>query len=161
MATRPQQALNLRAAHASDAAEIASISRQQIEYGLNWRWTTTRVKQHIANPEVMVLVASVAGVMQGFAIMKFAEEESHLLLLAVQPKSRRTGIGTAMLNWLEKSCRTAGIEQVRVEVRASNPPARKFYERRGYRLIGELSGYYDRREAALVMARRVNEKTAT
>lgn len=98
--------------------------------------------------------------MQGFAIMKFAEEKAHLLLLAVQPKSRREGIGTAMLNWLEKSCGTAGIQHVQLEVRASNPPARKFYERRGYRLIGELTGYYDRSEAALVMGRRINEIVA-
>ena len=104
----------------------------------------------------MVLVASVAGVLEGFAIMKFHDEEAHLFLLAVEPKSRRSGIGRALVKWLEKSCRTAGIRSIRLEVRASNADARAFYENLGYRLVGEVAGYYDKREAAVVMSRSLD-----
>ncbi len=152
-----KEPLILRAAHSSEAAEIASISRQQVEYGLHWRWTPARVKRCILDKETMVLIASMGGVLQGFAIMKFNDETAHLLLFAVQPKMRRIGVGSAMLNWLEKSCVTAGIQQVRLEVRASNQSARKFYERFGYRLVGQVAAYYDRRETAVVMGRAVND----
>ena len=101
----------------------------------------------------MALVASVDGVFEGFAIMKFHDQEAHLLLLAVEPKSRRTGIGRALVKWLEKSCRTAGIQNIRVEVRAANTTARTFYENLGFRLVEEIAGYYDKRESAVVMAR--------
>jgi len=143
--------LRLRAAHTSEAREIASISRQQVEYGLNWRWTPARVKRYIADPESMVLVASRGGVIQGFAIMKFADDAAHLLLLAVQPKTRREGVGTELLTWLEKSCDTAGILDVRLEVRASNDMAKQFYASLGYQLVDRMNAYYDNREAAVVM----------
>jgi ribosomal-protein-alanine N-acetyltransferase len=156
-----ERSFTLRTAHISDASEIASMSRQQVEYGLHWRWTRDRVKRHIRDVETTVVVASQAGVLQGFAIMKFRDVSAHLLLLAVQPKIRRRGIGSAMLDWLESSCATAGIRQVRLEVRADNGPARKFYEHMGYRQVGHLAAYYDQREAAVVMGRTINEKIAS
>ena len=145
--------LVLRPAHSSEAAAIATMSRLQIEYGLNWRWTPRRIRRAIQNPETMVLVASVDGVIEGFAIMKFNDEDAHLLLLAVQPGARKAGIGRAMVEWLEKSCRTAGLRHIRLEVRVSNEPARLFYERLGYRLVSQVAGYYEKREAAAVMAK--------
>lgn len=153
-----QESVILRAAHATEAAEIASISRQHIEYGLNWRWTPARVKRYIKDRETMVLVATQRGVLVGFAIMKFNDNKAHLLLLAVQPKSRRQGIGSSMLCWLEKSCCAAGIEQIRLEVRANNRSARRFYEQLEYRLMGQMPAYYDREEAAIIMQRAITEK---
>ena len=145
------ESLVLRAAHISEAGTIASMSRLLVEHGLNWRWTLARVSRSIKDKETMVLVASSNGVLSGFAIMKFRDEESHLFLLAVEPKMQRTGIGAALLAWLEKSCRTAGMQRIQIEVRASNEKARKFYERSGFRVVGQETGYYDKRETAVVM----------
>lgn len=147
------ESMALRAAHASEAAAIAAMSRLHIEYGLTWRWRPSRIKKMISDPETMVLVASVRGDLAGFAIMKFGDEDAHLFLLAVHPRFRRQGIGRTMAGWLEKSCRTAGIQRIRLEVRTSNQVARKFYERLGYRFVAQVAGYYDRRESATIMAR--------
>lgn len=147
--------LVLRAAHRSEARLIATMSRLQIEYGLNWRWTTAKVRRQIDDKETMVLVASVNGVLEGFAIMKFGDMDAHLLLFAVEPKSRRTGIGTALLRWLVSSCQTAGIEKIQVEVRNSNENAIRFYEKRGFRFHKKLVAYYDGREPAVVMTREL------
>jgi len=147
------ESLVLRAAHVSEAGAISSMSRLLVEHGLNWRWTAARVKRSIRDRETIVLVASIDGVLSGFAIMKFRDEASHLFLLAVAPQLQRTGIGTALLAWLEKSCRTAGMRHIRVELRANNSNARKFYERAGFRFIGQVAGYYDNREAAIVMVK--------
>lgn len=151
------ESLVLRAAHVSEASAIASMSRLLVEHGLDWRWTPSRVRRSIQDKETMVLVASVDGRLSGFAIMKFRDEESHLFLLAVAPKAQRAGIGRALLAWLEKSCRTAGMRHIRVEVRAGNLQARKFYERFGFRFIGQIVGYYDRRESAIVMVKSLIE----
>lgn len=132
------------------------MSRLHIEYGLNWRWTPAKVKRHIKDKDTMVLIASKDGVIAGFAIMRFGEDQAHLFLLAVQPEFRRSGIGRSMMEWLEKSCRTAGIQAVRLEVRASNRVAMRFYRKLGYRMLARVAGYYDRREAAAVMAHRLN-----
>ncbi len=129
------------------------MSRLHIEYGLNWRWTPARVRHHIKDKDTMVLIASRDEEIAGFAIMRFGDDQAHLFLLAVQPEYRRTGIGRSMMAWLEKSCRTAGIQAVRLEVRSSNRVAMRFYQRLGYRLLGKVAGYYDRRESAVIMAR--------
>ncbi len=133
------------------------MSRLHIEYGLHWRWTPAKVKRHIRDKDTMVLVASRDGVIAGFAIMRFGDDQAHLFLLAVQPEYRRTGIGRLMMQWLEKTCRSAGIQQVRLEVRASNRDAMQFYGDLGYRFLGKVAGYYDRRESAAIMAKSLNE----
>lgn len=145
------ESLVLRAAHVSEARAIASMSRLLVEHGLHWRWTPGRVKRSIRDKETMVLVASIDGVLSGFAIMKFRDEESHLFLLAVEPRMQRAGIGAKLLAWLEKSCRTAGMRQIRAEVRAGNHKARAFYERSGFSFVGQMAAYYDKREPASVM----------
>ena len=152
------QSLILRAAHISEARAIASMSRLLVEHGLNWRWTPARVRQSIKDKETIVLVASIDGRLSGFAIMKFRDADSHLFLLAVAAKMQRTGIGNALLAWLEKSCRTAGMRHIRVEVRANNHTARNFYARSGYRFIGQVAGYYDKREPAVVMVKTLARK---
>ena len=129
------------------------MSRALIEHGLNWRWTPAKVRRTIRDRDTMVLVADVRGRIAGFAIMKFRNVDSHLYLLAVTPDRQRRGIGRAMLAWLEKSCRTAGIQRIRVEVRSNNMGARRFYEGSGFRLVGRIAGYYERRESATVMVK--------
>ncbi|MFQ6005191.1 MAG: GNAT family N-acetyltransferase [Woeseia sp.] len=145
--------IRFRAAHPSEARTLAAMSRLHIEHGLNWRWTPAKVRRHIRDRETMVLVASIDGVTAGFAIMRFGDIHAHLFLLAVRPEFRRQGIGRSMMRWLEKSCRTAGIRQVRLEVRASNLGGRQFYRRLGYRFVGQVGGYYDGIEAAVILAR--------
>ncbi len=133
------------------------MSRLHIEYGLDWRWTPAKVRRHVRDKETMVLIASNEGSIAGFAIMRFGDDQAHLFLLAVQPEYRRSGLGRSMMQWLEKSCRTAGIQTVRLEVRVSNKAALRFYRKLGYRVIARVAGYYDRREAAAIMARNLNE----
>jgi ribosomal-protein-alanine N-acetyltransferase len=149
----PPNGLRFRTAHRSEARLIASLSRLHVEHGLRWRWTPAKVRRQIDDPDCVVLIASFSGDITGFAIMHFGDRDAHLLLLAVQPLHRRHGIGRALLEWLEKSCRIAGIESIRLEVRAGNQPARAFYRACGFRDLTRISGYYDRQEAAIAMTK--------
>ena len=155
-----KETVTLRQAHSSEAAAIAALSRLHIEYGLRWRWTPSRVRRSIDDEETIVLVATLGGDLAGFAIMKFGDLNAHLHLLAVEPKQRRAGIGRAMMLWLERSCRTAGMQHIRLEVRESNRPACQFYESHGYAELGRISAYYDREETALVFAKNLTRSVA-
>ncbi len=150
-----KETATLRLAHTSEAAAIAAMSRLHVEHGLRWRWTPARVRRAIAHAETVVLVATFRGDIAGFAIMRFGDLEAHLHLLAVEPRRRRSGIGRAMIEWLEKSCDTAGIRQIRLEVRARNEAARHFYRSLGYRHLGQIPGYYDRSETAVLLGKRL------
>lgn len=144
----------IRPAHASEAGAIAQLSRLHVEYGLRWRWTPRRVRSAIRDPETVVLVGMRDGEFAGFAIMRFGDEDAHLHLLAVEPEHRRLGVARALVAWLERSCLTAGMREIRLEVRSENLGARRFYERYGFALKGRIDGYYDRREEALVYCKR-------
>jgi len=145
--------LTLRLATRDDAQTIAQLSRDRIELGLGWSWTTPRVLRSIRDRETNVVVAVDGGVPLGFGIMKYHDEEAHLLLLAVRAERARQGIGTGLVAWLERSALIAGVAQVHLEARAGNAGARAFYQRLGYREIQSLPGYYQGREACVRMVR--------
>ncbi|HEX5020547.1 MAG TPA: GNAT family N-acetyltransferase [Candidatus Binatia bacterium] len=140
-------------ARPADAATIANLSRELIEYGLRWRWTPMRVAASIHDSDVNVLVACVRDNIAGFAIMRYRDDDAHLDLLAVAPPYRRAGVGRRLLEWLEKCAVVAGIFSVALEVRAANEGAQLFYQRMGYRTLVHLPGYYQGVEAALRMVR--------
>jgi ribosomal-protein-alanine acetyltransferase len=143
--------IRLSLARWDDAADIAEMSRCHIEHGLPWSWNEARILRSIADRESAVLVARERRRLAGFAIMEFHDEHAHLNLLAVQPGYRRRGIGVRLIEWLESSARTAGTFLVRLELRAGNEAARKFYSKLGYREVGQRRGYYSGREDAICM----------
>lgn len=151
--------LSLRLARLADADSIANLSRDLIEYGLNWRWTPVRVAASIRAANVNVLVASMHEEIAGFAIMRYGDDDAHLDLLAVAPPYRRSGIGRQMMEWLEECAIVAGIFNVDLEVRAGNEEAQLFYARMGYRTLVQLPGYYQGVEAALRMGRDLSRRS--
>jgi len=145
----------LSLAKVGDAAAIASMSRELIEYDLNWRWTEQRVAASIRAANTNVVVARIDGRVIGFAIMKYGDRVAHLNLLAVAPEYRRAGVGRQLLKWLERCAAVAGNVAISLEVRAANTGAQRFYESMGYRILVRLPGYYQGVEAALRMGRRL------
>jgi ribosomal-protein-alanine N-acetyltransferase len=143
----------LRLATRTDAAGIAALSRDRIEQGLGWSWTAPRVLRSIRDPAANVVVAHRSGRMLGFGIMKYHDDEAHLLLLAVHVGASRRGVGSALVAWLERSALAAGIGQVYLEARLANGAARAFYARLGYREIQTLPGYYQGVEACVRLAK--------
>lgn len=140
-------------ARLSDADAISNLSRWLIEAGLQPTWTPARVTWHIRDPESTVLIAKEYGRLVGFAIMQFRETNAHLNLLGVLPARQRSGVGRRLLNWLEVTAMTAGTFLIKLEVRANNTVAQKFYEAMGYRQFDIVSGYYEGREDAVRMSR--------
>jgi ribosomal-protein-alanine N-acetyltransferase len=145
--------VQLRLATLADAAQIAVMSRQLIETGLDWSWTPSRVTRNLRRPEIAGFVAHLGSRMVGFALMHFGDEEANLNLLAVHPRHQGEGIGRRMVEWLEASALVAGISVIYLQVRASNRAAQAFYRKLGYRKVSHMAGYYSGREAALCMAR--------
>ena len=142
-------------ARIADAREIAEMSRDLIEQGLTWSWTPARVQHFITGPESSVVVARRDLNIAAFAIMHFGDEVAHLNLLAVAPEHRRQGIGRQLMSWLTKTAVEAGVFRINLELRTRNEPARLFYEGLGFDELGIVQGYYQGREAALRMSRRL------
>lgn len=129
------------------------MSRDLIEQGLGWSWTQQRVLRSIRDRETNVAVACDANRLVGFGIMKYKDEEGHLLLLAVRDSHRRRGIGTALMAWFERTALVAGIGVIQLEARLANEDARAFYRRLGYNEIKVVRGYYCGVESAVRLAK--------
>lgn len=123
----------VRLARRSDAAAIAALSRDEIEHGLPWRWRADRIADAITDADTNVAVVDgEGGMLAGFGIMVYRDTTAHLLLFAVRPSRRRSGVGSALLRWLETVARSAGITRIRLEARQDNAAARCFYSEHGY-----------------------------
>jgi ribosomal-protein-alanine N-acetyltransferase len=121
-----------RLASLADAAAIAALSRDAIETGLPWTWRPERIANAVRDPDTNVVVAGPSGVVEGFGIMIYRDEDAHLVLFAVQPERRRQGVGSAILAWLEEVARAAGMRRIRLECRRDNVAGRNFYSEHGY-----------------------------
>ena len=132
----------VRLARPEDAEDIAAMSRDLIERGLPWGWRPARVLAAIRNPETNVAVVRLEGELLAFGIMEYLDTDAYLALLAVRPSRQRSGIGTALLAWLEASARVAGAQRIRVEARRDNVPARTFYNELGYHEVAIRRGRY-------------------
>lgn len=141
--------LTLHLARRIDACAIARLSRDRVEQGLGWSWTAPRVLRSMADAQTNVVVARTAAQLLGFGIMKYRDDDAHLLLLAVRVPACRRGVGAALVAWLERSAKVAGIGRVMLEARLSNEVARAFYRYLGYREVQTVAGYYQGREAAV------------
>ena len=131
---------------------MAEMSRELIEAGLGWRYTPLRMAALISDPETVALVAWEGLRIQGFAVMQFGDVHAHLVLLCVQPRQQRRGIGRRLCEWLIESARVAGIASIRLELRADNAVALSFYRRLGFIETQLAPGYYD----GLIAARRMS-----
>ncbi|ULQ46099.1 ribosomal protein S18-alanine N-acetyltransferase [Flagellatimonas centrodinii] len=91
----------------------------------------------------------------GYGVMTMAVGEAHLLNICVDPAQQRRGLACYLLDHLIDIARHAGTEHLFLEVRGSNTPAIRLYERYGFAQVGLRRDYYpaaDGREDARVMA---------
>ncbi len=141
--------ITLGPARISDAQWIADTSRSLIEAGLPWSWTLRRVSALMRQRESLVVMARSGRELIGFALAQFGSESVQLALLGVEAAHQRKGVGEQLMRWVEDSAVVAGLFTMRLEVRANNHSARRFYTSLGYREAGSVSKYYSGLEDAI------------
>ncbi|HKV28083.1 MAG TPA: ribosomal protein S18-alanine N-acetyltransferase [Candidatus Acidoferrales bacterium] len=98
------------------------------------------------------------GRIAGFLAARKLADEMEILNLAVAPSAHRQGVATRLLSAVMKWAAENGIAKVHLEVRASNAPARSFYESRGFRAAGLRPNYYpDPTDDALLLTAPVHD----
>jgi len=69
-------------------------------------------------------------------------DEAEILKLTVDRAFRRRGIGSSLLDYAQTRMEQSGVCHCYLEMRASNVPARKLYEKKGFVEIGTRKDYY-------------------
>ena len=74
--------------------------------------------------------------------MLYAPDEGQILNLGVDKNYRRRGYAQAILASLEQDARAHGAKALFLEVRASNLPAIRLYEKVGFSTVGRRPAFY-------------------
>jgi [ribosomal protein S18]-alanine N-acetyltransferase len=142
---------SLRRLELADLDEIERIER--VSYPTPWSrsmFATELAKQS----SLSIAAVAPEGQLMGYLVLSRYVDAWHVMNVAVDPEHRRLGIASAMLSHLFEVTRGDAERGYTLEVRVSNIPAIRLYERFGFASRGVRRGYYtDNREDALIMWR--------
>ncbi|MHB8908285.1 MAG: ribosomal protein S18-alanine N-acetyltransferase [Syntrophales bacterium] len=132
--------------------EIIAIERDSY----STPWSETIFRSEITSPIARILVSRTVGrrgrQVAGYAVYWRVIDEIHLHNIAVRRDLRRRHVASRMLDEAIRCARLEGARWMTLEVRRSNLPAQRFYEKFGFSVQGVRPGYYsDTREDALIM----------
>ena len=145
--------LVIRHMEVSDIAPLANIEKQCFSRP----WSAGDFGHLIDKSDAYYLVAEITDVrgfrrIVGTAGMRIVCGEGDIDNVAVLPEFRNRGIAGALIDGLLKAGREKGIEEYTLEVRVSNAPAIRVYERAGFVSEGIRPGFYeDPKEDANIM----------
>lgn len=147
--------LVIRAMSTVDLPEVVAI--ELASYTMPWAEETFRGL--LRRPDAEALVAERGGIVIAYAIFWWVADQAELGNVAVTARARGQGIGAALVNTVLERAARRDIREVFLEVRPSNPNARRLYERLGFVQVGRRRNYYVRpTEDALVMRRALEEQ---
>ena len=116
-------------------------------------WDEASIRAELENPLALWLAAvDESGAVLGYVGSQSCFEDADILNVCVRPEARRRGLAEALMTELERRLIPKGVEKITLEVRASNEPAIRLYEKLGYSQVGIRKNYYEKpREDALIL----------
>ena len=140
---------------------ISQMSKDDVEavvqieaeaYGKH-HWAKSSFYDEMSNNLAKYYVAKLPdGELVGYAGTWHIIDEGHITTIAVKKEYLRNHIGEAIIQKIIDDCYKNNIKYLTLEVRVSNIPAIKLYEKYGFQSLGTRKGYYqDNNEDALIM----------
>lgn len=141
-----------------DVARIAELHGRNFARG----WSEAEIEDMIQREEVTLLVGRRVGApdepISAFNIYRQTADEAEILSIAVDERCRRTGLGDKLMRAAIASLQGDRVQELFLEVDATNSPAIELYRRLQFEQVGERPAYYDPSDGkpsanALVMRR--------
>lgn len=86
----------------------------------------------------------------GFIVWRTVADEAEIISIGVAPDARRNGIAGALILLMEQELKKQSVHNVFLEVSEVNVPAKKLYEKYGFRPAGIRPKYYDGTDAIIM-----------
>jgi ribosomal-protein-alanine N-acetyltransferase len=142
----------LSEATARDAPGIAAL------HGVSFRrgWSDGEIERLLIERNTIAHRATVGRTLCGFILSRLAAGEAEILSVAVSSARRGRGLARALLHLHLRRLAGLGAQAVFLEVDEDNEPARRLYNRAGFREVGRRPGYYrkDSGEPAMALVLR-------
>ncbi len=145
----------LRALRSTDIDAVLAIERACYPTP----WTAAHFRHEIeSHPFASCWAAERDGKLVAYACTWIVDGALHINNIATDPAWRRRGYAARLLRAVLADAAARGCDRATLEVRPSNEPAKKLYERLGFRREGMRRGYYvDTAEDALLLGRELSE----
>ena len=138
--------------------DIKAIARIEKEC-FSSPWSEEGLRSELTNEGAHFFTAKIGGTVAGYIGMHIVLDECYIANVAVSHSFRRQGIADALLHFAEKTARSEDCSFISLEVRVSNTPAIKLYEKHGYISLGERNNFYSNpTENALIMTKALSEE---
>ena len=140
---------------ASHTVQIAALEQANFSAP----WDEASIRGELDNPLALWLAAvDECGAVLGYVGSQSCFEDADILNVCVAPEARRRGLAEALMTELERRLIPKGVEKITLEVRVSNEPAIRLYEKLGYSQVGTRKNYYEKpREDALILQKQLTE----
>ena len=119
-------------------------------------WTREMLERDIARSDVAhaFVVRGAGRRVAAFCTCWIVYDELHVNSIAVDPELRGKGLATALMRFVLAEAERRGAHRATLEVRRSNRPARRLYEKLGFSIVAVRSQYYTQPdEDALILWR--------
>ena len=133
--------------------DIESVVRIEEEAYGKHHWAKSSFYDEMSNNLAKYYTAKLSnGEIVGYAGTWHIIDEGHITTIAVRNDYLRNHIGEAIIQKIIEDCYKDNVKYLTLEVRVSNIPAIKLYEKYGFQSLGTRKGYYqDNNEDALIM----------
>lgn len=145
-----QEDIAIRPAASMDYGFIRALSKEVLALFGDYEEI---IPQWFVNPDVMTIVSFEKMQSLGFAMLYVLTGE--ILAIAVKPEYQGRGIGTELLNNIERIASQLGMGRLLLHAATQNEVAEMFFRNASFTVIGKEGGYYPRGQAALIMAKEI------
>lgn len=115
-------------------------------------WSEISVSGELSNPLSLWIVAVEGEQVIGYVGSQSVMGESDMMNIAVAPNFRRQGVARMLVKELIAQLKCNDVYCLTLEVRVSNIPAIKLYEKMGFVQVGRRPNYYTApKEDALIL----------
>lgn len=144
--------LAIRALTFDDIDAVVKLDKKC--FGRHDAWHRGYFLYALVNPNAEYLIAELDGKIVACAGAEIDSDAAEIETFAVAPDRQRQGIGSKLFVNLLAAVKMRGASVVYLEVRPSNAPAIRLYERFGFRLVSRIEDFYHD-EDALIMLRNL------
>ncbi len=122
-------------------------------------WDEDTLKNYCENPLLIFLKSyNKKGEISGYICGRYIFETAEIDRIVVDEKFRGKGVATSLMNEFENILKAKDIFEILLEVRASNIPAQKLYEKCGFEKISERKDYYQNPTEDAVIMKKIIDK---
>jgi [ribosomal protein S18]-alanine N-acetyltransferase len=142
----------IRAYEGRDFAALHKLDRACFAPGISY--SKLSLQYFLNLPAADCLVAQDGKAIVGFILAEANPPLAHIITLDVAARHRRTGLGSRLLNEMEKHLRYKEVHAVLLETAVDNESGIAFWQHHGYRTEAVLKRYYLGRADAYEMRKK-------